>query len=81
MNEMKRRMKQMEIKQQGKEVVKQFDGIINDLTVSRQPDFVGWDTWKEENRKHVCLLKPLRLHGLWEDRAPFARIITFRPYL
>ena len=31
MNEMKRRMKQMEIKQQGKEVVKQFDGIINNL--------------------------------------------------
>ncbi len=27
------------------------DGIINDLTVSCQPDFVGWDAWKEENRK------------------------------
>ena len=40
-----------------------------------------FSAWKEENRKHVCLLKPLRLHGLWEDRAPFARIITFRPYL
>ena len=31
MNEMKRRMKQMEIKAQGKEVVKQFDGIIGNL--------------------------------------------------
>lgn len=31
MNEMKRRMKQMEVKQQGKEVVKQFDGIIGNL--------------------------------------------------
>ena len=28
MNEMKRRMKQMEIKQQGKEVVKQFEGTL-----------------------------------------------------
>ena len=27
------------------------DGIINELTVSRQPGFVGWDAWKEENRK------------------------------
>ena len=26
-------------------------GIINELTVSRQPGFVGWDAWKEENRK------------------------------
>ena len=27
------------------------DGIINDLTVSKKPDFVGWDAWKANNKK------------------------------
>ncbi len=27
------------------------DGIINELTVERRPDFLGWDAWKEENKK------------------------------
>ncbi|MBQ8108609.1 MAG: HD-GYP domain-containing protein [Clostridia bacterium] len=27
------------------------DGIVNDLTVNRQPDFVGWDAWKEKNKQ------------------------------
>ena len=27
------------------------DGIINDLTVSRKPEFVGWDEWKRLNKE------------------------------
>ena len=29
------------------------DGIINDLTVSKKPDFVGWDAWKANNKKGI----------------------------
>lgn len=27
------------------------DDIVNELTVNRQADFVGWDAWKENNKK------------------------------
>ncbi len=29
------------------------DGIINDLTVSKKPDFVGWDAWKANNKRGI----------------------------
>ncbi len=58
------------------------DGIINDLTVDRQPDFVGWDAWKENNKRGFdCEItferKDNRVTLITENHGLFIRNTTY----